>query len=356
MKGYLEAAFKEMGLEVSLQHVDSDRYNVIGTTGKGPIDLMLCTHMDVIPALDDSKWHAPPFRAVRKDGKIYGRGSSDAKGSLAAMMGALLRVRMAGREIHGNVAIAAVVEEEMGRSIGAKKIVEEYSPKMTVIGEPTELKVAISHKGAIRPKITVHGKAAHGSSPVRGINAIALMGRVLDALDGYGEEVSKVSDPMLGRSSLEITMIQGGERINVVPDRCSVCIDRRLVRSETIEGAFRDLKEVVEEVGRRLETRIDVELLSAYPPSSVSESEELVSIAKRSVSKAGIQAGAVGFPAGCDMWVFSSKGIPTLVLGPGSLDQAHETDEYIDILSLNSAVDIYEDIISEAAGRLAPDM
>jgi acetylornithine deacetylase/succinyl-diaminopimelate desuccinylase-like protein len=117
MKGYLENAFENLGLEVTTQHVDGDRYNVIGRTGDGPIKLMFCTHMDVIPALDESLWNTPPFEAVHKGSRIYGRGSTDAKGQLAAIMAAMGRAK----DMPG-IALAAVVEEETGRSLGARKL------------------------------------------------------------------------------------------------------------------------------------------------------------------------------------------------------------------------------------------
>ncbi|MCD1296264.1 acetylornithine deacetylase [Methanocella sp. CWC-04] len=344
MKDLLEFAFKEIGLEVCSQHVDSDRYNIIGKLGEGPIRLMLTTHMDVIPALDESKWQTPPFKAVKDNDRIYGRGSTDAKGSLAAMMEAVQRVKASGKKLNGSIAIAAVVEEETGTSLGSKKLIEEFKPESVIVGEPTGLDVAITHKGAIRPVITVHGKAAHGSSPRRGVNAISLMGKALNMLDSYGQRISKNVDPMLGRSSFEITMIHGGERINVIPERCNLYIDRRLVSSETIDGAFGDLKKLVNKISKRLRTNMEIELLCAYPPSKVDEREQIVKTALDVLSKNGLRRTPVGFPAGCDMWVFRSVGIPTIVFGPGSLKQAHVIGEYIDVKELGLAVDVYEGI------------
>jgi acetylornithine deacetylase/succinyl-diaminopimelate desuccinylase-like protein len=343
MKGYLVRAFEEMGLDVEVQHVDGDRFNVIGKLGKGPIKLMLCTHTDVIPAPDESLWHTPPFEAVMKDGLIYGRGATDAKGSLAAAMEAMGRAK----ELNGSAALAAVVEEETGRSVGARKLMEEYKPELGIVLEPTGLRAAIAHKGALRPVITVHGQAAH-SSGSSGVNAVSIAGEVLRELERYRSKVMSVSDPILGRSSLEVTMIRGGERINVIPESCLIYVDRRLTSGETVEGAYDDLVRAVESIGEKAGARLSVELLCSYPSSSIGENEPIVALIRDVLSKHGLPTAPVGFPAGCDMWTFRAHGVPTAVLGPGHIGQAHGADEYIDRGQLNLAADLYEDIIKKA--------
>lgn len=347
MKGYLADAFRKMGLDVELQQVEGDRFNVIGKLGEGPIKLMLCTHTDVIPALDESLWHSPPFEATMMSGRIYGRGSTDAKGSLAAAMEAMQRAGKL-KKLNGSVALAAVVEEETGRSLGARKLMEKYRPEAGLIMEPTGLRVAIAHKGALRPVITVHGHAAHSSSADMGVNAVSIAGEVLRDLERYRNKVMNVVDPILGRSSLEVTMIRGGERINVIPVKCLIFVDRRLTSGETVEGAFDDLARVVERIGEETGARLDVELLCSYPSSSVSESEPVVTLIKGVLARHGLPSAPVGFPAGCDMWTFRANGIPAAVLGPGYIDQAHGVDEYIDREQLKLAADLYEDIIKKA--------
>ncbi len=346
IKDYLVHKFRELGFDTRIQLVDSDRYNVVGVLGEGPIRLMLCTHQDVIPSLDETKWTSPPFAPEVRDGRIYGRGATDAKGSLAAMMDAMARLKHL--KLNGAVAIAAVVEEETGRSIGALKLLTEYQPEMAIIGEPTRLRLAIAHKGALRPAITVHGMAAHASSPGMGINAIATMGKLLLVLNSYAYRVSKNKDPLLGRSSSEATMIHGGERINVIPEQCTVCIDRRLVANERIEDAYRDLQAVIRRFSLKHRTRVDVELVSSYPPSSTGESELIVRLTTSVLSGLGMKTEAVGFPAGCDMWAFRARDIPTVVIGPGSIQQAHVVDEYIEIDELHKAADVYERLILKA--------
>jgi acetylornithine deacetylase/succinyl-diaminopimelate desuccinylase-like protein len=335
-----------MGLDVELQKVEGDRCNVIGRLGEGPIKLMLCTHTDVIPALDDSLWHSPPFEATMRNGRIYGRGSTDAKGSLAAAMEAMGKAAKL-KKLNGSVALAAVVEEETGRSLGARKLMEKYRPEMGLILEPTGLRVAIAHKGALRPVITVHGQAAHSSSADMGVNAVSIAGEVLRDLERYRNRVMNVVDPLLGRSSLEVTMIRGGERINVIPVKCHIYVDRRLTSGESVTGAFDDLTRVVERIGEETGARMDVELLCSYPSSSVSEKEPVVSLIKGVLARHGLPSAPVGFPAGCDMWTFRANGIPAAVLGPGYIDQAHGVDEYIDREQLKLASDLYEDIIKK---------
>ncbi|WP_424358303.1 M20 family metallopeptidase [Methanocella sp. MCL-LM] len=347
IKEHLIDKFSRLGFDTKVQHVDGDRYNVVGSLGEGPIKLMLCTHEDVIPSLDENKWTTPPFEPSARDGRIYGRGATDAKGSLAAMMEAMVRLK--GKKFDGSVAIAAVVEEETGRSIGARKLLTEYRPEMAIIGEPTDLRVAVAHKGALRPAITVHGMAAHASSPGRGINAIAAMGKLLVTLNSYAYRVSKNKDPLLGRSSSEATMIRGGERINVIPEQCTVCIDRRLVSNETIDDAYHDLQMVVKRFSRKHRVPAEIELLSSYPPSSTPVSEPIVKMSSSVLSDLSLNPEPNGFPAGCDMWAFRAQNIPTAVIGPGSIQQAHVIDEYIEIAELRKAVDVYERLLLKAS-------
>ncbi len=344
MKGYLAGAFGEMGLDVELQHVDGDRYNVIGRLGKSPIKLMLCTHTDVIPALDEALWHTPPFEATVKEGRIYGRGATDAKGPLAAAMEAMARVARTKRA-GGAVALAAVVEEETGWSVGARKLMEAYRPEAGIILEPTGLRVAISHKGALRPVITVHGRAEHSSVP-SGVNAIWIAGEILRGLKRYRSMVMSRADPMLGHASLEVTMIRGGERINVIPEKCLIYLDRRLIPGDTVEGAYDELKGVVEKIGAKTGARLDVKLLCSYPSSGVDEKEHVVALIKKALARQGLPPSPIGFPAGCDMWTFRENKIPTAVLGPGHIEQAHGVDEYIEREQLRLAADLYEGVIA----------
>jgi acetylornithine deacetylase/succinyl-diaminopimelate desuccinylase family protein len=346
IKDHLAGAFSDMGLDVSLQHVDTDRYNVIGRLGEGPIRLMLCTHMDVIPELDNSLWHSPPFKATVKDDRIYGRGAVDAKGPLAAAMEAMLRLKRQG--FKGSVALAVVVEEETGRSVGARKLMEEYSPGRGIIMEPTGLRVSTAHKGAIRAVITVRGKAAHSSMADTGVNAISIAVEALKDMEIYRGKVMSSTDPMLGRSTLEVTMIQGGERINVIPEKCKVFVDRRLILGETIEGSFEDLTAVVRNIAGRLGADITVEMLCAYPASSVREDSDIARLVKNALNSKGLPSSSMGFLAGCDMWTFSRKGIPTVIIGPGGIYQAHTIDEFIEKEELRLGADLYEDILKRS--------
>ena len=337
MKDYLAGSFRGIGLDVATQHVDGNRYNVIGRTGDGPIKLMFCTHMDVIPALDESLWATPPFEASYKDSRIYGRGSTDAKGQLAAMMAAMERL-----EGTDGIALAAVVEEETGRSVGARKLLEAYHPAACVIGEPTGLRLAVAHKGGVRAMATVHGKSAHSSNPENGLNAINVACDVIHDINVYRKSVMQHRDQFLGASSLEVTMIRGGERINVTPEKCDIYLDRRLVTGETIEGAFGGLQDIVGQVRKKNGSRIDTKLLCAYPSTSVDINEKIVRFSQQALEKSGLSPDPMGFPAGCDMWSFSAKQIPTVILGCGSLTQAHSVDEYVDVGPLNQLAEIYE--------------
>jgi acetylornithine deacetylase/succinyl-diaminopimelate desuccinylase-like protein len=177
------------------------------------------------------------------------------------------------------------------------------------------------------------------------VNAINIACDVIKNINEHREKVMMNKDPMLGASSLEVTMIRGGERINVTPEKCEIYLDRRLVSNETIEEAYESLQGAIGPVIKKTGARIDTRLLCAYPATSVDLSENIVRLAQRSLEQSGLPSGPVGFPAGCDMWAFRSKNIPTVVLGCGSIAQAHSVDEYVDTGQLNKLAGVYEALI-----------
>ncbi|MEM2991471.1 MAG: M20 family metallopeptidase [Halobacteria archaeon] len=341
---------KDLGADVELQEVMKNRPNVIASLGdrNSRRSIILCTHTDVVPTGDVRRWRFPPFSGRVSRHRVYGRGACDAKGALAAMIEAMRA--FADSNLEGRVMLAAVMGEEDAESKGARHALElGLKGNCAIIGEPTNLRVETAHKGGIRPRITVYGRAAHASSPERGINAIKEMMKLIRALEKHAREVRRRKHPLLGGASLTVTLIKGGDRINVIPEECSIHIDRRLIPGETPEAAKEELKNTVEQIIHKLKIKAEVKIETKYPPAEVSESELIVKLAREAAEEiTGVKQKPSGFKAGCDMWVFTKNGIPAVILGPGSLNEAHTINEFVEIDQVLNCARIYSQIIEKS--------
>ncbi len=310
------------------------RPNLIGKlAGDGPL-VHLNGHYDVVPVGND--WTQDPFGGELVDGKIYGRGAADMKSGLAAQIIAVEALRRAG--LKPNVHQSAVPDEEtVGvRNAGMGWLVEQglLQGDAVIITEPFGPDgVGIGHKGAIWGEITVHGKQAHGSAPQLGVNAIELMARYLSHLDQHlrPQLELRVTDygvtPDNPRATLSFDTIRGGHATNIVPDRCTVTFNRRLVPGEDLDSARRELLEPLQDTGH------DYHELYSTEPTLVSEDEPVVQAAIRAVRQLGLEP-KILISAGSDdqRFVVHNAGITnSLVYGPGQTPLSHIADEHITV-------------------------
>src|SRR5215217_3426690 len=241
---YLAGLMRDVGLEeVVFQEVQEKRANVIGNLGggnPGPT-LVLQGHMDTVPP----GAHPEPFSGSLRDGRIWGRGASDMKGPLVA---AILAVGVARRivpEFYGSCVVAATVDEESEKR-GIFALTDRgLEADFGICVEPTDLRVAIAQKGCLSIRVTTHGVAAHGATPERGVNAIEKMAEVIGGIRNARVPIAEV--PRVGqiRGTYNIGVIEGGQMFFIVPDRCSIWVDRRTVPGETQEDAVQSLRELV---------------------------------------------------------------------------------------------------------------
>lgn len=351
---YISHELANLGFKVDLYEVDKNRSNVVGLLrgkGKGPT-LMLNGHTDVVPPGDSSAWNFAPFDATVSGDRIYGRGTVDMKGAIAAMLTAAKAVVNSGAELRGNLLFTAVVDEEQG-GMGTKSLLEKgYTADMAIIGEPTELKVQIAHKGVIWLEITTLGEAVHGSrvrskNPRVGINAIYKMARAVSAFERYLLELEKRENSLVGNPTVNVGTIVGGNKPNIVPDRCTVVLERRLVPGETSEGARSEVEDILTQIETEdHDFNARTKVMMTRESSAISPEEPVVKLCRNAVkSVTGIDPGVSGFVAGTDMHFLVAKNIPTVILGPGSLSQAHNANEFIEKKQLNDAVKIYAQVI-----------
>jgi succinyl-diaminopimelate desuccinylase len=331
LASWLAARASSFGMDAVVQDVSPGRGNCIAVAefGPGPT-IVLCTHLDVVPALREETW-TPRVQA----GRLHGRGACDAKGPLAAMLAACRRL-MANPTLTGRLVLAAVADEETDAT-GALHLVQDFEADAVIIGEPTSNRPVLSSRGALRLAVDFDGVSSHSSTPHRGRNAVHSAARFVVAGERYHARL--LQD---GRwASHAATVIQGGTKLNMVPDGCRVLVDRRLDPGETLSEAEAEIHQILE--GLRLE---DPELTWTVSeagvwlaPFTISETSDFAVRILRAVGQ--LEAGPA-FPGGTDAPHFISKGIPAVILGPGELEQAHSDDEWVELDQLSAAVDLYE--------------
>lgn len=336
----------EFGAKVERETVWPGADNVLATLDFGPGPrLVFNSHMDVVDPSAQS-WQTPPFAPTIRDGRMYGRGTCDAKGSLVAMLAALERVAAAPDGLVGEIVLTAVVGEEAG-GLGSLHLVRDgFAADAAVVGEPTGLQVARAHKGTYMHRLHFTGRAAHSASPWLGRNAVADAAGFVAACERETARLAETPHTALGPATMTVTTIAGGNFQNTVPTSAVLTVDRRLVPGETHADADAQRDRMLAELrGRRPGVNVRTETIVATVPSETPASAPIVADALAAVAAAGRpQASAAGFNAGCDMSKLVGAGIPTIICGPGRLAEAHGPDEYVELAEVLEAVSIYEHI------------
>jgi len=339
----------EAGLETKILSVDEDKPNIVARLGpakpKKKLELLYNSHVDTVPIGEIEKWKHDPFGAEVENGMMYGRGIADAKGSVAGMVMAAKALSESGVELGGNLVINPVSDEEVGGFKGAKHVLDsgEIHPDHVVVGEITTNRIAIAEKGIVWFKITTEGRTAHASTPWDGINAINKMINLLNMMDEkVVSQIKQRKHPLTPPPSLNIGLITGGVKTNVVADKCEVMIDRRILPNETIEGATRELQDVIDEMTRRdPEFKAKMEVLLTGSSIETPPDSPIVRMAQEVCRGRGIPDEPVGYLQASDGRFYAEKGIPTILLGPGLAELAHAPDEWISLEEVVEATKIY---------------
>jgi acetylornithine deacetylase/succinyl-diaminopimelate desuccinylase family protein len=328
------------GIDAEVYDASPGRPNVLGYVDAGAAEtLLLEAHMDTVHARGMT---IEPFTPVVKEGRLFGRGSCDTKGSLAAFLESVLSLLREGKRLKYNVRFLFVSDEEY-RFTGAQAAVRNgLKATFGIVGEPTGLSIVRAHKGVTRWRIRTEGAAAHSAFPERGRNAIYLMGEVIRRLERYAQELSQQgSFADLGVPTLSIGVIEGGSAVNVVPDSCWIEIDRRTLPGETIEQIMRSVATLLAELPH---VRIDPPHISVLG-MSVQDSAPIISMLSESLKRAGVEVAKMSAPYATDAGIYNTAGIPTVVFGPGDIAQAHTETEFIDLGQLQQAVSVLRYLI-----------
>lgn len=347
---YMAERLGNHDVECELRELGHRRVNLVARIGSESKEssLMLAGHMDTVRTIG----YPEAYSAEEKDGYVYGRGACDMKAALACYLEVAEVLGTLHPPLEGVLYLVGVADEEY-RMRGAQEI-GESGPGVdgVIVGEPTELAVCPASKGRVTTRVVTRGRAAHSSTPETGVNAISHMGRVLAALEEYGSDLlERNPHPLLGRPRVNPGIINGGSQANIVPDECRLEVDRRTLPGESKEDVYGELEDLLAAAGEGVPNfnawLTEPGLL--VPANEVEPDEPLVVALRRSIEEVlGESRELQGFMAASDAAYYGS---PAVICGPGSIEQAHTTDEYVAVEDLVFATRLYVRTVLRMLGR-----
>ena len=333
----LAKLLRSWGGQVQIIETAPGRPNILACfLGKNPKrSLLLDAHTDVVAV---EGMIIPPFTPTIHDGKLYGRGSCDTKGPMAAMLIGLRRVLDAGQP-PVTVWFAGTCNEELGGTGAAALMASGFRADVAVVAEPTELKIVHLHNGALRVCIETDGVAAHSSTPHLGVNAIYKMTPILHRLEHEViPALAQRRHPQLGSPVLTVGTITGGSQVNIVPAKCRIDVDRRMLPTENRDSVVREL------AGNESCT-----VTEFYPPLDEPTDSPVAQLVSGACRRVLGQAEFISKPYATNAGFFKAAGIPSVIIGPGAAAQAHTKDEFIELAAVEQAVAVYAEIIRSAS-------
>jgi acetylornithine deacetylase/succinyl-diaminopimelate desuccinylase len=319
----------------------------------GPHDLAKPTlivngHLDVVP-VDFSGWKHDPFKAEEEDGLLYGRGTADMKGGIAAAVEALHALRRAGRPPACNVVLHLVADEERGGALGTDALVAAGKVKgdACLVPEPTGMQVCVAERGLLVATITVKGRPAHGSQPRAGVSAIEQAAKVVLAL--HAADFGPPDHPLLGRPTCNVGVIHGGTGHNTVAEQCVLQADRRLLPGVTRDNAEAELRARIDAIGDP-DLSYELEVTMFGEASEMDAADPFAEQVRAAVARTGPAPSTIGMNFTTDArFVRNQAGIPAVVCGPGEIAQAHTHDEFVAVDQLVHAAAAYAELFATFA-------
>jgi acetylornithine deacetylase len=341
---YLRGWMEDHGLETKLIEVEPGRPNVIGVlrgTGGGK-SLMFNGHMDTVGV---DYMEIDPFDPKIEGNKLYGRGSFDMKGGLAASMAAVEAIVKYDSELKGEVVIAGVCDEEFA-SIGTEHLMKDTIVDAAIVGEPTGFNIQVAHKGFAWITVVTHGFASHGSAYKIGVDAIAKMGHVLIGLEEIQRTLLEEEHPLVGPGSVHASIISGGRELSTYPDRCKLEIERRLIPGEKRDDIEAEMMNLLKSLCMDdYKFKADYEITFYRDPMEIDPDEEICRILEEETKKMlGVTPKFVGGSGWMDTQIIHEKGIPAVAYGPIG-GGAHAAVEWVDLDSVCKAAQIQMEVI-----------
>jgi acetylornithine deacetylase/succinyl-diaminopimelate desuccinylase-like protein len=332
---FLAVTAAKAGLEIEFQQVLADGHHAEGHSRSNVIvrlrprnqikqTILLAPHLDTVGA-DDSQ-----FVPQRKNGCLHGRGACDTKGSVAAMLTALCELANSkSRPLETEIVFAGLIDEEHAQAGSRALVAGGFTADLAIVGEPTKLQVVTAHKGSLWLQLETRGQAAHGATPQLGQNAVHEMARIVDTLEtDYAAQLRRRKHKLLGTGTVNVGKISGGTQPNIVPDRCTISIDRRTLPGETEADVRREIAALLR--AKQLTATISNAKLAPAPALETASKLPLV----QQFFRRAKQTRPMGVDYFCDAAVLAAGGIPSLVFGPGDIAQAHTADEWIALAAL----------------------
>jgi len=332
---------KKCGFVVSMQYVEDNRPNIIARFKKGKKGktILLNGHLDTVPTGDN--WSINPFSAVEDDCYIYGRGSADMKGGLAAQICAMRAFMESEIPFNGEIIFTGVIGEEVDQSGTISLVNNNIFADFAIVSEPTNLLLVSSCKGDMDIRIQITGKAAHASVPEKGLNAIYLASKIVLELEKYANSLKKTTiHQVLKTPTLVVGTINGGEVPCMVAGNCVLRLDRRLLPNENIKKVTNEIKKVVDEVSVKYpKFSVETKMLYAVPAMECDSKSQLILCLQKNIDKLnkGGDSSIHGWPATTDGNILNAAGIDTVIFGPGRIEVAHQPDERIEKKQLSFA-------------------
>ena len=330
---FLATTAAQAGLEIEFQNVLPGRRNVIARLrpkNKIAQTILLAPHLDTVGAAETQ------FGPRRKNGRHYGRGACDTKGSVAAMLAAVCELaKYKARPLTTEIIFAGLIDEEHAQA-GSRALAKSgLKADLAIVGEPTNCTVVTAHKGSLWLNLETRGLAAHGATPHLGKNAVHEMACIVDVLEtDYAAQLRRRKHKLLGVGTVNVGKISGGTQPNIVPDACVIEIDRRTLPGETEKSVLAEIRALL--AAKKLSAKFSSAKLA---PALPMETDFKLPLVQKFLRSAG-QTRPAGVDYFCDAAILSAAGIPSVVFGPGDIAQAHTADEWISLAQLERAKDL----------------
>ena len=300
----------------------------------GTPSLIFNGHIDTVPIGRREDWSVDPFGAEVRNGRVYGRGSTDMKSGLAAMIAVAKALRDSGTTLAGDLLLQFAVGEENAEAGTTHLLEKGYRADYGVVTEPTDLKIATAQRGVLWCRATVLGKSTHASVAHVGVNAITGAGKVIEGLEKINERLQSKTHSLVPSPSVVATMLAGGFKENVVPERCEITMDRRLIPGETLEDALAEIDELLRQVQTQVSgMQYTVQKLSGMRPSETATDTTIAKVMRANMERlAGTKLQPWGTPYTSDVnYLILDGGVEAVTFGPGRVEECHCIDESVEI-------------------------
>lgn len=355
LAAYVEAFLEARGFAVHrITDPGGEKTGLYAEKGPGGDGVLLSAHTDVVP-VEGQSWTRDPFRLTREGARVYGRGTTDMKGYVASVMA--LADRTVGADLREPLKIALSYDEEVG-CVGLQHMLDRLAPMLgqpraCFVGEPTEMQVAVGHKGKAALRAVCHGQAGHSALAPKFVNALHLATDFVAELRNlqqiYSERGGRDNAYSVPYTTFHVGMMSGGKALNIVPDRAELTFEYRHLAVDPRAEILRQIQDAAHRVGERYQTidptaRVEVEQYNAYPGLDVPETDAVIGYAQKLAQSNATTKVAFGTEAG----FFSELGIPTVVCGPGSMEkQGHKPDESLEIAQLDACDAMMDRILAD---------